>query len=89
MPAITGNSSTREAISTGQDGRPTSANTNTAITITHSRKAVPQRTWILEYDCTLSGVSSAPSSKALIALCSAAWYWKTRRRSGTSEITAR
>ena len=52
----------REAISTGQSGRPTSANTKIAMTITQSRNAVPQRTWILEYDWTRSGVSSAPSS---------------------------
>ena len=52
----------REAISTGQSGRPTSAKTKIAMTITQSRNAVPQRTWILEYVCTCSGSSSAPAS---------------------------
>ena len=59
------------------------------ITITQSKKAVPQRGWIKLNFCTFSGVSSSPASKALIALCSAAWYWKTRRRSGSNEISSR
>ena len=57
--------------------------------MTQSRNAVPQRTWIRLYFWTVSGSRSAPASKALIALCSAAWYSKTRRRSGRSEISAR
>src|SRR5205807_2620714 len=61
-PAMTGSSSTRDRIRIGHAGLPTSANTKIAITITHSRNAVPQRTWIFEYVCTRSGVSSAPAS---------------------------
>src|SRR5581483_6051822 len=56
---------------------------------THSRNAVPQRGWMSEYRCTTSGSSSSPASYALIALCSAAWYWKTRFKSGSSEISPR
>ena len=77
----------RLAISHGHEGWPTKANTKIAITITQSRNAVPQRGWISEKRCTFSGVSSSPASSALIALCSAPWYWKTRRRSGSSEMT--
>ena len=69
-----------------QTGLPTNANTKIAITITQSKKAVPQRGWIKLNFCTFPGVSSAPASSALIVLCSAPWYWKTRRRSGSSEI---
>ena len=69
-------------------GRPTSAKTKTPMTITQSRNAVPHRGWIRLCRCTVSGVSSSPASSALIALCSAAWYWKTRRRSGRNPINA-
>ena len=69
-----------------QTGRPTSAKTNTPITMTQSKKAVPQRGWIKLNFCTFSGVSSEPPSSALIALCSAPWYWNTRFRSGSSPI---
>ena len=55
----------------GHDGRPTSAKTKMPITITQSKKAVPQRGWIKLNFCTLAGESSAPASSALIALCSA------------------
>ena len=41
-----------------QTGRPTSANTKIPITITHSKKAVPQRGWIKLNFCTFPGVSS-------------------------------
>ena len=51
---------TRSASTTA--GRPKSANTKTPITITQSRNAVPQRGWISEYRCTISGVSSSPAS---------------------------
>jgi hypothetical protein len=51
IPAITGRSRIRVAISQYHVGRPKKANTNTAITITQSRNAVPQRGWISEYRC--------------------------------------
>src|SRR5215204_5554879 len=86
-PAITGSSRMRLAISQGHEGWPMKAKTKIAITITQRRNAVPQRGWINEKRWTFSGVSSSPASSALIALCSAPWYWKTRRRSGSSEIT--
>ena len=69
-----------------QSGRPTRAKTKIAITMTQSKKAVPQRGWIRLNFCTFAGVSSAPASSALIDLCSAPWYWNTRRRSGSSEM---
>ena len=43
-------------------GRPKNAKTKIAITITQSRNAVPQRTWIRLCRCTRSGVSSSPAS---------------------------
>ena len=62
IPAITGSSRIRVAISQYQTGRPKNANTKTAITITQSRNAVPQRGWISENRCTRSGSSSSPAS---------------------------
>ena len=38
------------------------ANRKIAMTITQSRNAVPQRTWIRLWRCTTSGVSSSPAS---------------------------
>ena len=32
------------------------------MTMTHSRKAVPQRTWMRLWRCTSSGSSGAPAS---------------------------
>ena len=52
----------RVTISQYQAGRPKNAKTKIAITITQSRKAVPQRTWIRLYFWTRSGVSSSPAS---------------------------
>ena len=52
----------RVTISQYQAGRPKNANTKIAITITQSRKAVPQRGWIRLYRCTVCGVSSSPAS---------------------------
>jgi hypothetical protein len=43
-------------------GAPTNAKTKIAITITQSRNAVPQRTWIRLWRWTFSGVSSSPAS---------------------------
>ena len=79
----------RLAISQYHAGWPKNAKTKIAITITHSRNAVPQRGWMRLKRSTRSGVSSSPASYALIALCSAAWYWKSRRRSGSSEMRTR
>ena len=89
IPAMTGSSRIRDAISQYHSGRPRNAKTKIAITITQSRNAVPHRGWIRLCRWTTSGSSSSPASYALIALCSAPWYWKTRRRSGSSEITER
>ena len=49
-------------ISQYQTGCPKKAKTKIAITITQSRKAVPQRTWIRLCRWTFSGVSSSPAS---------------------------
>ena len=48
IPAITGSSRMRVAISQYHAGRPKNAKTKIAITITQSRNAVPQRGWISE-----------------------------------------
>ena len=44
--------------------------------------AVPQRTWMRLIALTASGSSGTPRSHALIALCSAEWYWNTRLHVG-------
>ena len=54
----------RSAISQYQCGRPKNAKTKIAITITQSRNAVPQRTWIRLCRCTFSGVSSSRTTSA-------------------------
>ena len=59
---MTGSSRMRVAISQYQGGRPKNAKTKIAITITQSRKAVPQRGWMRLNRCTRSGVSSSPAS---------------------------
>ena len=51
-----------------------------ATTIT--RNSVPQRGWAVGYLRTASVVSGSPASRAWIVMCSAPWYWKTRRTSG-------
>ena len=43
-------------------GWPTNAKTKIPITITQSKKAVPQRGWSKLNFCTFSGVSSSPAS---------------------------
>ena len=85
---MTGSSRIRLRMSQYQAGWPTKAKTKMAITITQSRNAVPQRGWMRLWRWTTSGSSSSPASSVLMALCSAPWYWNTRRRSGSSEITA-
>ena len=62
IPAITGRSRIRLMISQYQAGCPTNAKTKMPITITQSKKAVPQRGWIKLNSCTRSGVSSSPAS---------------------------
>ena len=59
------------------------------MTMTVSRKFVPQRTCAVENCCAVSGVSSTPFSYAAIDLCSAPWYWNTRRMSPRHPITSR
>ena len=57
--------------------------------ITISRKLVPHRGCSREYSAARAGTSSSPASKQEIVLCSAPWYWKTRRRSCRRLIAAR
>ena len=52
---MTGRSRIRLAISQYQTGRPTNAKTKMPITITQSKKAVPQRGWIKLNFCTSLG----------------------------------
>ena len=65
---------------------PNSENTMMEITTSVNRKEVPQRGCSMEYLLTFSGVSSAFASKALMVLCSAPWYWKTRLISGMNPM---
>ena len=50
--------------------------------MTTTRNSVPQRWWAVGYLRTSSTVSGSPASRAWIVMCSAPWYWKTRRMSG-------
>ena len=43
---------------------------------------MPQRGWAVGYLRTSSTSSGSPASSAWIVMCSAPWYWKTRRTSG-------
>src|SRR6266566_6923198 len=79
----------RDAMTNHRLGRGTNEYTNTATTITVSRKLVPQRTCAVENCCAASGVSSTSFSYAAIALCSAPWYWNTRRISLSCPTTTR
>ena len=50
--------------------------------MTTTRNSVPQRWCAVGYLRTSSTVSGSPASRAWIVMCSAPWYWKTRRMSG-------
>ena len=50
--------------------------------MTTTRNSVPQRWWAVGYLRTSLDVSGSPASRAWIVMCSAPWYWKTRRMSG-------
>ena len=54
--------------------------------ITVIRKLVPQRGWKVEYFCTVAVSSGSPFSNANTVLCSAPWYWYTRRMSRSSDV---
>ena len=81
----------RLRISSGQFGwiRATREKRTTLTTSTTSRKPVPQRGCSSEALRMLATSSGHSDSKALIVLCSAPWYWKTRRTSGRRPISAR
>ena len=91
MPAITGTPSSRLTISQNQLGLKiaTTLKTRMLTTSTTSRNPVPQRGWSRLARFTCSTFSGQPASNALIVLCSAPWYWKTRRTSRRSEIALR
>ena len=57
--------------------------------MTTTRNSVPQRWWAVGYLRTSSTVSGSPASSAWIVMCSAPWYWKTRRMSGARPIRTR
>ena len=86
---MSGSSTMRDRISSAQPGRPTNEYTTMVITITVSRKLVPQRTCDVSKRCADSAVSSTSFSYAAIALCSAPWYWKTRLMSFSWPISSR
>ena len=70
-------------------GRGITEYTRIATTITVSRKLVPHRTCAVENCCAVSGVSSTLFSYAAMVLCSAPWYWKTRRMSRSLPMSRR
>ena len=88
-PAITGIKTTRDAMITKMFGVGMKLYTKIATTITVRRKFVPHRTWAVVNWSADSGVSSTSFSYAAIVLCSAPWYWNTRRMSGMNEIATR
>ena len=90
-PAISGIASRRLTTSQNQLGwnTATTLNTTTLTTRTTSRNPVPQRGWRRLARRTEATSSGHPASKALMVLCSAPWYWKTRRTSGSSAIADR
>ena len=58
------------------------------MSITISRKLVPQRLWCFELFLTFSTVSGSPCSMQLMHLCSEPWYINVRLISGVSDIIA-
>ena len=77
---MSGISTTRAANFTANgivDG--TSEKTKIEIAITKSRKLVPQRGWSVDFVRAFSTVRSSFASNVYTVLCSAPWYWKTRR----------
>ena len=86
---MTGISRIRLAIMTSGVCRPTSENAMIDSRMTTTRNSVPQRWWAVGYLRTSSTVSGSPASRAWIVMCSAPWYWKTRRMSGERPISHR
>src|SRR6202521_2542333 len=90
-PAISGMASTRLATSQNQFGwnSATTLNTITLTTSTTSKNPVPHRGCSRLARRTDGMSSGHPDSNALMVLCSAPWYWKTRRTSGNSAMAVR
>ena len=91
VPAMIGIASTRLAMSQNQFGwaSATMLKTTTLTTSTTSRNPVPQRGCSRLARRTEETSSGQPASKALMVLCSAPWYWNTRRTSGSNAINER
>src|SRR5579884_402276 len=89
--AITPTPTTLDATTQGRSGWATATrlNTSTLTTRTTSKKPVPQRGCRTLASRAWGTSRGSPTSKALIALCSAPWYWKTRRTSGRSPTRSR
>ena len=86
---MTGMSRIRLAIITTGDCRPTRLNIRIDRAMTTTRNSVPQRWCAVGYLRTSSVVSGSPASQAWIVMCSAPWYWKTRRTSFAWAIRTR
>ena len=54
-----------------------------------TRNSVPQRGCAVGYLRTFSTVSGSSCSSAWIVMCSAPWYWKTRRISAERLTSSR
>ena len=82
-------SRTRLPTMTSASCRPTRLKAMIERAIRTTRNSVPQR-WVRGRVLRTSAVvSGLPASRAWIVMCSAPWYWKTRRMSGVREIRAR
>ena len=86
---MTGMSTTRLPIITTGSCRPTRLNAMMLSATTMTRNSVPQRWWAVGYLRTLATMSGSPASRAWIDMCSAPWYWKTRRTSGAWAMSSR
>src|SRR3954471_22985829 len=84
-PAITGSRTMRNPKRAQNVVTGNSMYTKMLISITVIKKLVPQRGWNVEYFCTAPGLSGSFDSNANTVLCSAPWYWYTRRMSLNSD----
>ena len=87
-PAITGISTRRSNNCNGFESTLINIKNKILISITISKKLVPQRLWSFELLRTFSTFNSMPCSMQFMHLCSAPWYIKVLFISGVIEIIA-
>src|SRR5262252_4567666 len=86
MPAITGINAMRVTKFSTSESNFTTENETIATSITTIKKLVPQRGCCRRLRRAFSTVSGSPASQVYTTLCSAPWYWNTRRISFSSDI---